>query len=110
MRILLDECLPKGMAKLLADHVVATVPQMGWAGVKNGELLRLISKSGKFDIFVTVDKKLPSQNQSTTHPFAIVVLRAKSNRLDDVLKFAPEILQKISSFMPGHTYTLTSLS
>jgi predicted nuclease of predicted toxin-antitoxin system len=42
MRILLDECLPKDLARELPGHTVQTVAQAGWAGISNGKLLRLI--------------------------------------------------------------------
>jgi len=108
MRILLDECLPKGLVAQLRGHIVTTVPQAGWASIKNGRLLRLISDSGKFDVFLTVDKNLHSHHRSGTLPFAIVLLRARSNRLEHILPFGPEILHGLSGFMPGKVYTLQS--
>ncbi len=78
-RILLDECLPKDLARELPGHTVKTVPQAGWASVSNGNLLRLIADSHKFDVFLTMDKRLPQENPTRRLPFAIVVLRAKSN-------------------------------
>jgi predicted nuclease of predicted toxin-antitoxin system len=107
MRILLDECLPKGLARELSGQDVKTVPQAGWASLSNGELLRLIAASGKYDVFLTVDKRLPQENQTRTLPFAIVVLRAKSNRMIHVFPFAPEILRRLAEFQPGHVYVLT---
>jgi predicted nuclease of predicted toxin-antitoxin system len=107
MRILLDECLPKDLARELPGHAVKTVPQAGWASVSNGRLLRLIAASGRFDLFVTMDKRLPDQNKIKGLPFAIVVLRAKSNRLVHVAPFAPEILERAHEFQPGHVYVLT---
>ena len=77
------------------------------ASVSNGRLLRLIADSGRFDLFVTMDKRLPDQNKSKGLPFAIVVLRAKSNRLIHVKPFAVEILERLSEFKPGHAYVLT---
>jgi len=106
MRILLDECLPKDLARELPGHSVRTVPQAGWASISNGKLLRLIADSGKFDIFLTMDKRLPQENQTRTRPFAIVVLRAKSNRLIHVLPFAPEILRRLTGFQAGQVYVL----
>ena len=41
MRILLDEDVPRRLANLLVGHDVSTVPQSGWAGIKNGKLLAL---------------------------------------------------------------------
>ena len=107
MRILLDECLPKDLAREFPGHVVKTVPQAGWARVSNGRLLRLIADSGRFDLFVTMDKRLPDQNKIKGLPFAVVVLRAKSNRLIHVKPFAPKILERADEFKPGHVYVLT---
>jgi predicted nuclease of predicted toxin-antitoxin system len=107
MRILLDECLPKDLARELPGHIVKTIPQAGWASISNGKLLRLIANSGKFDVFLTVDKRLPQQNQTRTCPFAIVVLRAKSNRMIHIFPFAPEILRRLTEFQPGYAYVLT---
>ena len=41
MRILLDESLPRPLARLLPGHEVRTVAQMGWSGTRNGPLLAL---------------------------------------------------------------------
>ena len=110
MRILLDECLPKDLARELPGHIVKTVPQAGWASISNGKLLRHISDSGKFDVFLTVDKQLPQQNKTSSLPFAIVLLRAKSNRTIHVFPFAPEILRRLTEFQPGHVYVLAQPS
>jgi len=107
MRLLLDECLPKDLARELPGHVVKTVPQAGWASISNGKLLRLIADSGKFDVFLTVDKRLTQQNKISLLPFAVVVLRAKSNRMIHVFPFAPEIIRRLAEFQPGHVYVLT---
>jgi predicted nuclease of predicted toxin-antitoxin system len=107
MRILLDECLPKDLARQLPGHTVKTVPQAGWASVSNGKLLRLIAESGKCEVFLTVDKRLAQQNPVRALPFAIVVLRAKSNRIVHVFPFAAEIERRLAEFEPGHVYILT---
>lgn len=56
MNLLLDECVDRRFAKELGAHFVKTVPQMGWATIKNGELLALAEK--EFDVFITVDRNL----------------------------------------------------
>jgi len=106
MRILLDECLPRDFARQFPGHVVQTVPQAGWASIQNGHLLGLIAQSGKFDVFVTVDKNLPRQHKTDSLPFAIAVLRSKSNRLADITPFAPELLRRLSDFKPGSVHYL----
>lgn len=41
MRVLIDECLPRPLKGEITGHEVMTVPEAGWAGTKNGALLRL---------------------------------------------------------------------
>ncbi len=108
MRILLDECVDARLRREFTGHEIQTVPQAGWAGISNGKLLALIAASGKFDVFLTVDKNLPHQNKTKTLPFAIVVLRAKSNSISAIRPFAPELLRRLPDFQPGHVYVLTS--
>ena len=107
MRIILDECLPARLRRDLPGHEVQTVPRAGWASVKNGKLLRLIADSGNFDIFLTMDKNLPHQQSLQDLPFAVVVLRARSNRFEDTHPLMPEILRRLPEFQPGHVYVLT---
>jgi hypothetical protein len=97
----------QGFGGELPGHNVLTVPQCGWASISNGALLRLIAKSGKFDIFLTVDKRLSDQNQTGKLPFAIVVLRAKSNRMKHIFPFASEILRRSGGFRVERVYVLT---
>ena len=56
MRILLDECIDRRLGRRFIDHEVKTVPQMGWAGTLDGDLLPLVA--AKFDVFITVDRNL----------------------------------------------------
>jgi predicted nuclease of predicted toxin-antitoxin system len=61
-RILLDENLPHNLRLLLADYNVVTVAFMGWAGIKNGELLNAAEREG-FDVLITSDKGFPHQQK-----------------------------------------------
>lgn len=60
MKLLLDECTPKRLKLDFADHQVSTVGDVGLKGVKNGDLLHAATDEG-FDILITVDRKLPFQ-------------------------------------------------
>lgn len=51
MRVLLDECVPRGLRAELPGHQVKTVAEAGWAGVKNGALLQLAAT--QFDVLLT---------------------------------------------------------
>ena len=106
MRILLDECLPARLRRDLPGHEVQTVPRAGWSAIKNGQLLRLIAESGNFDLFVTMDKSLPHQQQLVGLPFAIVVLRARSNRYEDTRPLMPGMLRKLPQLQSGRVHVL----
>jgi len=102
--LLLDECIDQRFAGELAGHEVKTVPQMGWAGKKNGELIRLAQ--GRFDAFVTVDRNLSSQQNLPAPGLAVVVLIAPSNRLMDLRPLAAELLEKLAGLQPGSVTTI----
>ena len=99
MKVLLDECLPKRLSNELTGHETATVPMMGWAGVKNGELLGLIA--AHFNVFVTIDGGLEYQQRLMNLPFGIIVLHAPSNKIEDLRPLVPEILRVLAQMQPG---------
>ena len=54
MRVLLDECLPKRLKSEVEADKVKTVPEVGWASKKNGELQRLAQLD--FDVLLSFNK------------------------------------------------------
>ena len=84
LRILLDECVDRRLAIHISDHFVQTVQQAGFAGLKNGKLLSEAQKD--FDVFLTVDRNLTSQQNLEKFDIAIVILKSPSNRVDDLQK------------------------
>lgn len=99
MRILLDECLPRRLKKVLAPHETQTVPEMGWAGKKNGELLSLLA--AKFEAFLTIDRNIVYQQDLADLPFGVVVLGARSNRFADLEPLVPKVLEALQTLRPG---------
>lgn len=99
MRVLLDECVDRRFASDLIGHEVTTVPRRGWAGIKNGDLLALADK--EFDVFVTVDRKLATQQDLTKFKLAIVLIRARTNRLVDLKPLASKLLEKLVGIAGG---------
>ncbi len=95
MKILLDESLPKRLKRDLKGHDVKTVPEVGWNGKKNGELLSLMT--GRFDVFITADQNLQYQLNLRNATVTILVIVSSSNRYDDVKRLIPVILQKLDS-------------
>ncbi len=102
-RILIDECIDRRLAREITGHEVSTVPQAGWAGLNNGDLLT--KAQHEFDIFITIDQNLPSQQNLSKYDIAVVVLRSSTNRLPDLVPLIPEFLNSIASVKPG-TITL----
>jgi hypothetical protein len=98
MRVLLDECLPRRLRSELTDHYVQTAAQMGWAGVKNGQLL--LKAASEFDCFVTVDRNLQFQQHIGTLPVAVLVMRARGNRIEDLLPLMPEVRRALAEIAP----------
>jgi len=73
---------------------------MGWAGKKNGELLRLMLPEN-FAIFLTTDQNLKYQQNLRTAKIAVLVLVASTNRLSDLLPLLPSVLTALATIQPG---------
>ena len=99
MRLLLDECVPARLKKALSAHMVSTVPQEGWSGNTNGSLLALAAT--KFDAFITVDKNLPYQQNTSKLSIAVFVLDAHSNELLHLLPLVPSLDHALATHKPG---------
>lgn len=99
MRVLLDECVDRRLARELTGHQVTTAPLKGWAGIQNGELLKLAEK--EFDVFVTVDRNLSFQQNVQRFSIAVIVLSAASNRLGDLLVLLPQLLAELPGARRG---------
>lgn len=99
MNVLLDECLPRKLKNALPGHDVKTVPDMGWASIKNGKLLPLVEAA--FDVFVTIDGNLRYQQNLAGRPLALVVLSAPDNTLDTLLPLMPQVLAALPTLEAG---------
>jgi predicted nuclease of predicted toxin-antitoxin system len=106
VRVLLDGCVPSRLAYELPDHEVNTAPEMGWADLDDGPLLDAMAE--RFDVLVTVDKSLPKQQRIDNRPLAVVVLRAKTNRLADLLPHIPRLQAVLKNARPGQVYEISS--
>jgi hypothetical protein len=99
LKVLLDECVDWRLGREIIGHEVRTARQMGWSTIKNGELLALAAKD--FDVFVTVDRNLSFQQDLPSFSIAVVVLRARSNRLVDLRPLVPKLLAAMPSTKRG---------
>jgi predicted nuclease of predicted toxin-antitoxin system len=100
VRILLDEQLPRRLARQFVGHQVRTVQQQGWAGLGNGELLRRAADEG-FNVFVTADQNLQFQQNLAESRLCVLILVAPSNTLEDLLPLVPAALQAVRNPTPG---------
>lgn len=100
MKLLLDECVPRKLKENLPGHDCRSVSDEDWAGKKNGELLALAEESG-FCVFLTLDRGLEYQQNLKPRNIAVLLIRAKSNRLADLLPHIPEILRVLDKLQPG---------
>ena len=97
MKILLDESLPRKLKNDFGtNHDVYTVRDMKWLGFKNGELLKLMIEN-TFDLFITVDRNLPYQQNLERLPLTIFVLCAYDNRRETLQQLIPKIFERIAS-------------
>jgi predicted nuclease of predicted toxin-antitoxin system len=95
MRVLLDECVPRRLRDDLAPHDVRTVPEMGWTGIKNGQLLQLASS--EFDCFLTVDRNLQFQQHVDKLPLAVLIVEARNNRIETLRATMPKVKEALAS-------------
>ena len=97
MKILVDECLPAPIKDSLTPfgHDCKTVPEIGFWSKKNGKLLTLAD--GKWDVLLTSDRNIKYQQNMTGRKISIVILRVKSNRLEDLLPLMPACAEALLS-------------
>lgn len=98
MRILLDESLPIELRYEIPGHDVHYVREMGWSGLRNGELLRRAETS--FEVFLTADQNLEYQQNLEHLPVAVVVLIARSNRIEQLRPLLSRLLNVLASLRP----------
>ena len=95
MKILLDKNIDIRVKLLFPEGMeVFTVKDMGWAGVKNGELMQLLSEN-KFDFWIVVDKNIPYQQNTKDISFTIIVLNVFRNTLKNIHAILPKILDTL---------------
>ena len=78
MRILLDECVPWLMHRLLASHSCTSVQAQGWSGIRNGDLLQ--RAEADFDLFITSDQNIRYQQNLADRRIAILELSTNDLR------------------------------
>lgn len=101
MRVLLDECLPAELRGLLTaqGHECETARRAGFGSKENGELLSLAEN--RWDVLLTSDRNIQYQQNVTGRNIAILILRARTNRMNDLLPLMPACAEAIRTIRPG---------
>jgi hypothetical protein len=100
VRVLVDESIPRQFARDIVGHEARTVRRMGWLGAQNGELLQRAMPAG-FGAGVTMDRNMAFQQNLAGLALGIVVLRPRSNRLEDLRPLAREVTAALDRLDPG---------
>jgi hypothetical protein len=106
MKVLLDECVPRKFKNALPGHDCRTVPEAGFAGKKNGELLALAESAG-FQVFLTLDRGIEYQQNLQPREIAVIIVRTKSSQLQALLPHVPDLLKLLESIEPGQSVRTT---
>ncbi|MBD2754509.1 DUF5615 family PIN-like protein [Spirosoma validum] len=107
MKILLDENVHNKLKFRFPDHDVATVRDMGWAGKRNGELMRFMVEY-KFDLLITLDKGFEHQQNFIKYPLPVLVLKVKRSDYEFLLPLVEKIREILIDKLPNGT-TIISL-
>jgi len=99
VNILLDENLDWRLSRDLPGHHVKSVPLIGWAGIKNGDLLS--RAENQFDVLITMDSKMRFQQNVSKYRIALIVLDGRSNRLVDTRPLMAKVLTVLTTIRPG---------
>lgn len=101
MKILLDENIPIQLKNYFPfSHNWFTVRELGWHGIKNGQLLkRMVEYS--FEGLITMDKNLYKQQNLSRIDIFIVTIKAKDNKIETLQKAIPEIMQLLALEVKG---------
>jgi len=100
MKILLDECLPLDFRHSFPDHDAHTVDWAGLKGKKNGELLHA-AELGGYEVLLTVDQGISHQQSLVGRKISIILIRAKTNQLEDLLPFAEAVQNTLRAIVSG---------
>ncbi len=106
MRVLLDACIPRKLKTHIPGHQIWTARDRGWNMLDDGRLLTAMT--GEVDVLITMDRSMRFQQRFQARPFGAIVLRARSNRLADLLPLLPEFLRALPKVKPGQVIEISA--
>lgn len=100
MRILLDECIDVELRHHFSGHDCQTCRYAGLAGLANGALLSAAEQAG-FQVLITVDKGIPAQQSLRGRSISLLVIRARSTNIEDLLSLMPAVIAALANLGRG---------
>jgi hypothetical protein len=94
------------LGRALTGHDCISVQKMGWGGIKNGKLLALAQE--EFDVFLTADRNLSFQQNTTKFQIVVIVLVAGSTQLNKTLPLMPQVLALLPGLAAGQVAIISS--
>lgn len=105
MKLLLDECAPKRLRNDFPDHEIRTLDEVGLKGLKNGQLLSAAVNQG-FEALITVDRKMPFQQNLAHLNLALIILVAAPCRYEQLKLLVPKALEALKIIKPGEIVSI----
>jgi hypothetical protein len=102
MKVLLDECTPHVLKRLLTDVEITTVQELGWSGITNGSLLK--RAESQFDVLITSDQNWKYQQNLASLRLGIIQL--PTNQVPKVIELAPAVQASLATIKPGDFVTV----
>lgn len=102
MKLLLDENLPRKLKyRFSEEYEVLTVPEMGWSGIKNGDLLQRMQTKG-LKVLLSIDKNMSHQQNLEKHNISLIVFNSNDTRYNALAEFIPKVENILSTELkPG---------
>jgi hypothetical protein len=111
MRVFVDECVNRHLLRHLTGHTFVHARDTSLRSTQNGALLRAVAPD--YDVFLTRDRGIPFQQNLKRFPLAFIILRARSNTIEDLLPLAPDLLATLGrieagGYAPGDLYEVAA--
>lgn len=107
-RVLFDENMPRLLRRDLPEFEIRTVQEEGWSSLKNGALL--LEAQERFDVLLTADKRLESQQKVGSLRIAVVVVAAESARLQHMRLLVPQLKVALTEAKGGTVIVVRPIS
>ena len=111
MKVFVDECVNRHLLRHLTGHVFVHARDTPFRSTQNGALLRAVAPD--YDVFLTRDRGIPFQQNLRRFPLAFIILRAPSNKIEDLLPLAPNLLATLGrieadGYAPGDLHEVAA--